>query len=83
MSFQAKITAAFQAVGADIKALQAGTTTATVTEYRSSYDGGWIYAGYLLNGNPVITRRQDNTTETADGVTDLETAWADRTNLNY
>ena len=56
---------------------------ATVTSYRSDAVGTTIYAGYLLNGNPVITRYIEGVLATAQGVTDLETDWANRLNLTY
>ena len=56
---------------------------ATVTSYRSDADGLTIYAGYLLNGNPVITRYIEGVLATAQGVTDLETDWANRLTLTY
>ena len=56
---------------------------ATVSSYRSDADGLTIYAGYLLNGNPVITRYIEGVIATAQGVTDLETDWANRLNLTY
>ena len=56
---------------------------ATVTSYRSDADGLTIYAGYLLNGNPVITRYIEGVLATAQSVTDLETDWANRLNLTY
>ena len=56
---------------------------ATVTSYRSDAVGTTIYAGYLLNGNPVITRYIEGVIATAQGVTDLETDWANRLNLTY
>lgn len=56
---------------------------ATVTSYRSDADGLTVYAGYLLNGNPVITRYIEGVLATAQGVTDLETDWANRLNLTY
>ena len=83
MSLISRLTAAFQAVGADIKALQAKTDYATVANYRSSYDGGWLYVGYELDGTAVIKRSQENTIQTASSVTNLTTDWADRTTLNY
>ncbi len=55
----------------------------TVTSYRSDAVGTTIYAGYLLNGNPVITRYIEGVLATAQGVTDLETDWANRLNLTY
>ena len=55
----------------------------TVTSYRSDAAGTTIYAGYLLNGNPVITRYIEGVIATAQGVTDLETDWANRLNLTY
>lgn len=56
---------------------------ATVTSYRSDADGLTIYAGYLLNGSPVITRYIEGVIATAQGVTNLETDWANRLNLTY
>ena len=83
MSFQAKITAAFQSIGSDIKDLKAKTDFATVTNYRSSYDGGWLYVGYELDGAAVIKRSQGSTEQTASSVTNLTNDWADRLTLNY
>ncbi len=54
-----------------------------VTDYRSQFDAGYIYAGYLLNAQAVITRYNDITIETAQNVSDLETDWAQRLTLNY
>jgi hypothetical protein len=55
-----------------------------VTDYRSEFEtDNYIYAGFLLNSSPVITRVIDNTLEEAQGVTDLETDWTNRINLTY
>lgn len=54
-----------------------------VTDYRSSFDSPYIYSGFLLNGDPVIKRCLDNTEELAQGVTDLEADWLNRTTLTY
>lgn len=55
----------------------------TVASYRSDAVGTTIYAGYLLNGSPVITRYIEGVIATAQGVTDLETDWANRLTLTY
>ena len=55
----------------------------TVASYRSDAVGTTIYAGYLLNGSPVITRYIEGVIATAQGVTDLETDWANRLILTY
>lgn len=56
----------------------------TVVQYRSSHeDDGYIYEGYLYNTVPQINRILDNIIETAQGVTDLETDWANRLTLTY
>ena len=78
-----RITSAFQSVGSDIKDLRAKTNYKAVTNYRSSYDGGWLYVGYELDGTATIKRRQGSTTQTASGVTNLTTDWADRTTKTY
>ncbi len=83
MSLTSRLTAAFQSIGSDIKDLKAKTDFATVTNYRSSYDGGWVYVGYELDGTAVIKRSQGSTEQTASGVTNLTTDWADRLTLNY
>lgn len=83
MTLISRITSAFQSVGADIKALQAKTDYKTVTNYRSSFDGGWLYVGYELDGTATIKRFQANTEQTASGVTNLTTDWTDRTNKTY
>ena len=55
-----------------------------VTDYRSSYEtDGYIYSGMLLNTSPYIIRTINNTTETAQSLTDLEADWANRLNLTY
>ena len=64
--------------------LGGGGATNTVTSYRSSFESDlYIYDGFLLNTAPVIRRTKDNTTETAQGVTDLETDWTNRLSLTY
>lgn len=83
MSLKTRLTTTFQAIAADIKALRAKTDFAVVTNYRSSYEGGWLYVGYELDGTAVITRSQGTTTQTATGVTDLTTDWANRLIFNY
>tara|TARA_B110000503_G_scaffold143238_1_gene243446 strand:+ start:3516 stop:4208 length:693 start_codon:yes stop_codon:yes gene_type:complete len=60
-----------------------GGSVNTVTSYRSSAVGLTVYAGYLLNSSPVITRYISGTIATAQGVTDLETDWANRLTLTY
>lgn len=60
-----------------------GGTNNTVTSYRSDAVGLTIYAGYLLNGNPVITKYVEGVLTTAEGVTDLETDWTNRLTLTY
>ena len=55
----------------------------TVASYRSDAVGTTIYAGYLLNGSPVITRYIEGVIATAQGVTDLEIDWANRLTLTY
>lgn len=61
-----------------------GGAANTVTNYRSSFEADlYIYDGFLLNTTPTIRRRKDNTTETAQGVTDLETDWTNRLSLTY
>lgn len=61
-----------------------GGATNIVTDYRSEFEtDNYIYAGFLLNSSPVITRVIDNTLEEAQGVTDLEPDWTNRINLTY
>jgi len=60
-----------------------GGSSNTVTSYRSDAVGLTVYAGYLLNSSPVITKYISGTITTAQGVTDLETDWANRLILNY
>lgn len=61
-----------------------GGAANTVTDYRSSFEAdGYIYSGFLLNTTPTIIRTVDNTEETAQSVTDLETDWANRLILTY
>ena len=61
-----------------------GGANSTVTDYISSFEADYyIYAGYLLDTVPVITRTIDNTLEVATGVTDLPTDWANRLILTY
>ena len=60
-----------------------GGTNNTATSYRSDAVGLTIYAGYLLNSSPVITRYIEGVTTTAQGVTDLETDWTNRLTLTY
>jgi hypothetical protein len=62
-----------------------GGAAHTVTNYRSSYESsdGEIYDGYLLDTVITITREIDGVTETATGLTDLETDWTNRLNLIY
>ena len=60
-----------------------GGTNNTVTSYRSDADGLTVYAGYLLNSSPVITKYIEGVTTTAQGVTDLETDWTNRLTLTY
>jgi len=61
-----------------------GGASSTVTDYVSSFEAdNYIYAGYLLDTVPEITRTIDNTLEVAVGVTDLPTDWANRLNLTY
>lgn len=83
MSLINRLTAAFQAIAVDIKALRAKTDFAVVTNYRSSYDGGWVYVGYELDGTAVIKRIQGSTEQTASSVTDLTTDWNNRITLTY
>lgn len=63
---------------------QSGTTTNSVTSYRSSYElDGYLYVGYIYNGTATITRQLNGVVTTAQGVTDLETDWTNRTSLTY
>lgn len=56
----------------------------TVTNYRSNFElDGWVYAGYLLNSTPVITKTIDGVLLTAQNVTDLEADWTNRLSLIY
>lgn len=55
----------------------------SVTNYRSDNVLGNVYAGYLLNSLPEITRYIDGVLTFAQGVTDLETDWANRLTLTY
>jgi len=57
----------------------------TVTDYRSSFEisDGKVYAGYLLNNSPVITRTIDGNLETAQNLTNLEADWTNRLSLIY
>jgi hypothetical protein len=57
----------------------------TVTSYRSSFEISdlKVYAGYLLNGTPIITRTSDGVIEFAQTLTDLETDWSNRLALTY
>lgn len=56
-----------------------------VTDYRSSFEvsDGKVYAGYLLNGSPVINRTIDGVLEVAQNLTNLETDWTNRLSLTY
>lgn len=57
----------------------------SITDYRSSFEvsDGKIYAGYLINTVPMITRTLDSVVETAILVTDLELDWTNRLSLTY
>lgn len=61
-----------------------GDLTNIVIDYRSSFEADlYVYAGYLLNGTPVIEREKEGVTQTALSVTDLETDWVNRLILTY
>jgi hypothetical protein len=61
-----------------------GGATQTVTDYRSEFESDlYIYSGYLLDDNPIISRTIDNTIEIAQNVTDLETDWINKLTLTY
>lgn len=61
-----------------------GDPTNTITDYRSSFETDlYVYAGFLLNGTPVIDREKNGVTEIAQGVTDLEPDWINRLSLTY
>ena len=83
MSLKTRLTTTFQVIATDIKALRAKTDFAVVTNYRSSYEGGWLYVGYELDGTAIITRHQNSTEQTASSVTNLTTDWANRLILNF
>ena len=55
-----------------------------VEDYRSNFETDkFIYSGFNLNLSPIIKRCKDNIEEFAQGVTDLETDWANRLSLTY
>lgn len=56
-----------------------------VESYRSVFEvsDGKVYAGYLLNSVPVITRTIDGILETAQNLTNLEADWTNRLSLTY
>jgi hypothetical protein len=64
-------------------AAQVSGSIDTVTSYRSDAVQNTIYAGYLLNSLPEITKYIDGVLTFAQGVTDLETDWANRLTLTY
>lgn len=64
-------------------AAQVSGSIDTVTSYRSDAVQNIIYAGYLLNSLPEITKYIDGVLTFAQGVTDLETDWANRLTLTY
>lgn len=55
----------------------------TVTSLRSDIDVSDLYSGYLLNTVPTIKKYNAGVETFAQGVTDLETDWANRLNLTY
>lgn len=65
------------------EALDLDSIFASVTEYRSDYDSGYIYSGWKNGRSYEIIRVLDNTTEIATNVTDLETDWTNRLALTY
>jgi len=56
-----------------------------ITDYRQEYNSedGYVYSGFVKNGTPMIKRFKDNITQVAQGVTDLEAEWENRTTLTY
>lgn len=67
-------------IARDIKDLQEGSI---LINYRSEYNEGFIYAGFLLDDNIVINKTKDGITTYATGLTDLEADWSNRYNLTY
>lgn len=54
-----------------------------VLSYRSIYENGYIYEGFLKEGDVVIIRNSGDTKSYAINTTDLETNWINRATLNY
>ena len=54
-----------------------------VEDYRSEYDTNYIYSGWHEEATPVIIREHLTIKQTAQGVTDLDTDWGNKTSLTY
>jgi hypothetical protein len=71
-------------MGQYIRVFSGGSSSfSQTTNYRSSYESGYIYEGYLNQSNIYIVRNSGNTKNYASGLTDLESDWTNRASLTY